>query len=216
MAIQVQGNGGTTAEVESAFRSVRTTIYPQDTGSLGAYSMAVNNGTTVMAAGLAANSPIFSFRWGSSNVCVVRSVVISMNEGAAAFATGRTNFDLFFARSFTASDTGGVGITLTGNNCKKRTSMGTSLVTDSRISTTATLSAGTRTLDSTAIGNVQFSNKVVETNDGTNFALWQRDSSDEYPLVLAQNEGLVVQATVTGTGTWFFAIKMEWMELASF
>jgi hypothetical protein len=216
MALQIQGNGGTVQEVEAAHAPARVVIYPQDPFTLGYYSMCINNGTTIMAAGLAANSPIWSFRWGNSNLALIRSVTMSMSEGTVAFATGRCNFDLFFARSFTASDTGGTAATLTGNNGKKRTSFGTTLLTDLRYSTTATLSAGTRTLDTMAIGNVQVSNKVIESNSGTNLVLWQRDSSDEYPLVLAQNEGLVIQATVPATGTWFFSVKVEWMEIASY
>lgn len=216
MAIQIQGNGGTTADVQAANRAVNVCVFPQDPLTLGYYAMCMNNGTTVMTAGLAANAPIWSFRWGNSNLCLVRSVAISVGEGAAAFATGRCNFDLFVARSFTVSDSVGTAATLTGNNGKKRTSFGTTLLTDMRIANTVTLTAGTRTLDTMPVGNVQVTNKVVETNSVTNAVLWQRDSSDEYPLVLAQNEGLVIQATVPATGTWFFAVKVEWMEVASY
>lgn len=216
MALQIQGNGGTVQEVEASTRAARVVVYPSDPLTLGAYSMCMTNGTTVMTAGLAANAPIWAFRWGNANLAIIRSVVMSMSEGLAAFATGRCNFDLFVARSFTVSDSVGTAATLTGNNGKKRTSMGTTLLTDLRIANTVTLTAGTRTLDTMPIGNVQVSNKVIETNSGTNQVLWQRDSSDEYPVVLAQNEGLIIQATVPATGTWFFSVKIEWWESATF
>lgn len=182
--------------------------------------MAVDNGTTQMSAGLASNSPIFSFRWGNSNVCLLRSVKMNAWAAGTAFSAGRGSFDLFIARSFTASDTTGTAITLTGNNNKKRTSMGTTLLTDMRISATATLTAGTRTLDANPIGKIGISVPPTSTNynllGGQNVVLWQRDSSDEYPIVFAQNEGFVIQATVPATGVWFFGVTTEWYETASF
>jgi hypothetical protein len=34
--------------------------------------------------------------------------------------------------------------------------------------------------------------------------LYSRNTSDNYPIVFAQNEGFVIQASVPATGTWFF------------
>ena len=51
MALQLQGNGGTVAEVESATRAMRTALRPIDIGSLGSYRKAMTSGT--IAAGLA-------------------------------------------------------------------------------------------------------------------------------------------------------------------
>lgn len=218
MGLQIIGNGGTVLDVEAAYKSARTTQYPVDPLTLGAYSLAIDNGTTVMSAGLASNSPIWSFRWGSSNLAIVRSVRLCVSS-ITAFAAGRFAFDLFFARSFTASDTGGTTATISGNNAKKRTNMGTTLLTECRFSQTATLTAGTRTLDTQPIGKL-IGNAIMPTSPMQFFnpfgTLWERNTSDEYPLVLAQNEGLVLQATVPGTGTWFFSVTIEWLEAASF
>lgn len=221
MAIQVQGNGGTVAEVETAFRSNRVTIYPQDPGTLGCYSLAVDNGATAMAAGLAAAAPIFAFRWGSSNVAMIRRVAISAYNITTAFTAGRGTFDMFVARAWSASDTGGTAVAFSASKSNaKRTSMGATLVTDVRISATATLTAGTRTLDTNPIAKVGMIVPPTTINynllAGQNVVLWQRDSSDEYPLVLAQNEGFVIQATLPATGTWYFGVTVEWAELASF
>jgi hypothetical protein len=216
MAIQLQGNAGVVGEVESATRAMRVTTYPLDPLTLGYYAMAPDNGTTVMTAGLAANSPIFSFRWGNANLCLLRSIRLSFTT-VTAFASGRMDFAAFFARGFTASDTAGTAITLTGNNGKKRTAFGTTLLTDMRISATATLTAGTRTLDAQPFGRLATNTTVAATSPfppGT--FLWERDASDEYPMTFAQNEGFVIQATVPATGTWFFSVQVEWMEIASF
>jgi hypothetical protein len=40
--------------------------------------------------------------------------------------------------------------------------------------------------------------------------------SGEWPLVLAQNEGFIIRATVPATGTWDFAVTMEWSEVSAF
>ena len=127
MAIQVQGNAGVVAEVESATRAMRVVTMPQDPISLGYYALAMDNGTTAMTAGLAAAAPIFAFRWGNANLCLLRSLRFQMWGTATAFTAGRFAFDAFFARSYTASDSLGTAATLTGSNAKKRTSLGTTL-----------------------------------------------------------------------------------------
>lgn len=208
------GVTGSLAEVETASLALRVTSRPIDVGTLGSYLIATDNGTTVMTAGLAANSPVFSWRWGNSNIAVLNKIVVSM-ESVTAFAAGRIALQAFFARSFTASDTGGTALTLTGNNGKKRTSFGTTLLTDCRISATATLTAGTRTLDTQPFGEVESDSTAVATLVA-GLSLYQRDVIEQYPIVFAQNEGFVIQASVAGTGTWFFSVAVDWTELAAY
>jgi len=61
------------------------------------------------------------------------------------------------AKSFSAAGTGGTAATITGNNGKMRTSMGTTLLGEARCASTAALGAGTKTLDSQAIGQISLS-----------------------------------------------------------
>jgi hypothetical protein len=211
------GVTGSLQEVETATLAGRITLRPTDPVSLGAYLLATDNGTTVMTAALAANSPIFAFRWGNANLCVLNSIKFGLTT-TTAFAAGRIAIQAFFARSFTASDTGGTALTLTGNNCKKRTSFGTNLLTDARISATATLTAGTRTLDAQPFGEIAEQSVVASANTviPAYTPLLIRESGDQYPIVFAQNEGFVIQATVPGTGTWFFSVVVDWLEIASY
>jgi hypothetical protein len=219
MASQIAGNTiGNILEVEAATKAARVTLRPEDYGSLGIYSLAPSNGATQMAAGLAAASPIFSFRWGNSaNLALVKRVVFSAGCAGTAFAAGVAKFDLIVARGFTASDTGGTSVLPSGNQNKLRTSgMGTTLLTDARISATATLSAGTRTLDANALASIVAG--VPNTAGATlvsPFAMFDQRPG-EHPLVLAQNEGFVIQATVPATGVWFFAVKVDWVEIATY
>ena len=216
MALVLAGNAGVVVEVESNHRAMRTTARPPDVGSLGAYQIDTVTGT--MAAGLSAASPVYSYRWGSANVALIRRVAVAMSSLGTGFTAGVGLFEMLAARSFTASDTGGTGIVPTGNSQKKRTSFGTTVVTDLRQSSTATLTAGTRTLDSQPVAAIMF---AVSTATNTVMLqttnIWsQLDGSVEWPLVLAQNEGFILRATVPATGTWQMRVAVEWTELATF
>jgi len=219
MAVNVAGNAGVNLEVATSatgFRAAHFTGKPQDPGSLGAYAMGSNNGTTAFGAGAQTDIELYQFRWTSSNVAIIRSVRASF-AASVAFAAGQIKMDLFVARSFTAAGTGGGTLTITGNNGKKRTSFGTTVVGEIRTATTAALGAGTKTLDSTPLVSVVTASTAIGNPFGANpITLWSRDTSDEYPITLAQNEGLVVRMSWPATGTPFFGWTTEWCELASF
>jgi len=193
-----------------------TMLRPHAHGGLGQYSFGASSGS--MAAGLAANSPIFSFRWGNaSNIALVESITFDAAVNGTAFAAGVATVGLIFARAFTASDTDGTAIVLTTNNAKRDTRMGTSLVTDARIASTVTLAAGTRTLDAQDLSRITGSPGTATA--GTIFAgstlLWH-NYAQSHPLVLAQNEGLIIRATVPATGVWVFSVTMHWVELEKY
>lgn len=113
----------------------------------------------------------------------------------------------------TTDDAG--GLTLTTNNAKRFTADGTTLLSSARISSTATLTAGTRTLDAQAFGAVQFAVSTAQntvhlsSRDGD---LWRSDP-DKFPLVLTPSEGFVIRATVPATGTWQGVVTVEWREV---
>lgn len=181
---------------------------------LGSYSMGANTGT--MAAGLAGGAPVFSFRYGAANLAIVRKILIEADNITTAFVAGAAKFDLIAARSFTVSDTGGTAGTLTTNNGKLRTSYATTGVSDFRISSTATLTAGTRTLDAQPLASVEFAVPTsIDADLLPTTALFQSQVG-ESPLILAQNEGFVIQATVPGTGTWVFSVRVCWDEVSAF
>jgi hypothetical protein len=216
MGLAIIGNGGVIAEVDANHRALRVAQRPLDVGSLGAYR--ANPVTGTMAAGLAAASPIFAFRWGdATRFCLIRSVRVGI-QALTAFTAGNGLLEMFLARSFTASDTGGGAVTITGNNQKLKTAMGTSLVTDLRMSTTATLTAGTRTLDANAFASLNFT--VNATANSAQLVgqqlLYDPDTASEWPPVFAQNEGFIIRATVPATGTWNGYVAVYWEELTAF
>lgn len=210
MSIQIKGENGVVLEVEDNHLALRTHPRPIDVGTLGAYQKAMASGT--IGAGLAGASPVYSFRYGGSKLCIVRKVLISAGD-LVGFTAGFALFNMFAARAFSASDTGGTAATLTGNNGKLRTSMGTTEVADIRIANTGALSAGTRTKDDDPMATLSAS--VITTAGLPLFekAELYRAHAGEWPLILAQNEGFVIEATVPATGTWKLGIDTAWEEV---
>lgn len=192
-------------------------VAPMSTNLTGSYSKGMVSGT--MAAGLAGGSPVFSFRYGGTGIAVIRSIDVTATDITTAFALTTCHFDLFFARAFTASDTGGTAGTITGNNAKLRTSMATTAISDFRISSTATLSAGTRTLDTDPVTTFTCQPQAVagfQIFNPTTISPSPGDNGNKYPISLATNEGAVIQATVPATGTWNFTVNVTWDEYTAF
>jgi hypothetical protein len=222
MAIQIQGNGGVIAEVDgTTYRALRVTVRPVDYGALGQYRISMLSGT--MAAGLAAASEIFQARWTQNpNLAIIWGVALDgMSGSATAFTAGFASFTLTIARVWTADGSGGTAATLTGNNQKLRTSMATTSMGTIRCATTAALGVGTKTLDAQAEGMLSFCMATtISVNYLSNIGLYGamslEDGGNPAPIVLAQNEGVVVRATVPATGTWQFGVSMAWSEVTSY
>lgn len=187
--------------------------YPIDYGNGGCFQLTSKSGS--MAAGLAANSPIYSFRWTSATFnAVVRRVRLSAWSLGTGFTAGMATFDMFVSRVWTVADTGGVVDTISSPNGKLRASMGATLLPEIRHSSTATLTAGTRNRDAQPVDswNIGVGSSLNTAFNPTPMKLFER-LIGEHPLVLAQNEGFVIQATVPATGVWAFAITPEWDEV---
>jgi hypothetical protein len=233
MGIQIIGNGGVIADVDgTTFRALKNTNRPMEFGANGHFQYSAVSG--ILPAALAAASVVFSFRWGdASKLAIVtgfRTRFLPLTLFTAATLTDHTSFDAFVGRSFSASHTGGTGATMTGNNQKKRTSMGTSLIAtngDIRIATTAALGGGTVTLDaqpfSQSIRKGNRANPAAGTEetiqpsaDGLNFN--SDVSIGEHPIVLAQNEGVVVRNRTVwpAAGTGQLLVEIIWAEVSAY
>ena len=219
MAIQVQGANGVVAQVDGAtFQAMRITSRPLEYGSLGHYRLAT---TVALVVTQAANGTLFSWRWGNgSNLGVLFFVRLGLLQTAAATATIMPSYQVFIARGFTASDSAGTAITLTGNNMKKRTSMGTTLITDIRKSAVAAgCTVGTRTLDTEAIMEMP-TNSTITTPNPT---VYQKEAdftnTSDHPEVFAQNEGFIVRGPTIvfgAAGTANLAVDIAWAEAAAY
>lgn len=218
MAIQVQGNGGTIAEVDgTAYRALRISQRPVDAGALGHYRFAT---TVSLVATQAANGTLLSFRWGdATRLCALQFIRLRCLQTAAATATIMPTFEVVIARSFSVSDSAGSAIVMTGNNLKRRTSMGTSLVTDIRKSVLAAgVTVGTRTLDAEAVMQLPTSQTITTPNATVHESSLELADGD-HPFVFAQNEGIIVRgpSVVFGAaGTANLVVNIGWAEVAAY
>lgn len=195
--------------------SKQVLIMPLPPGTLGSYSLAAVSGA--IAATPAANDQYFSFRWGNAvNYAAIEMVYVSVATSAAITTAVPFGLDMVIARAFTASASGGTALTLTTNNAKLKTDFSTTLVTDMRIATTGALTAGTQTLDAQPMAQVVFgTGTAVGSTILTQSVLFDRAVND-YPLVLAQNEGFVIAASMTGhaTGSLRVGVNVKWLEVS--
>lgn len=217
---------------DATFGALRITGRPPE--SLGYYTIA---GNTATYSGLAANTPLFSMRWGdATKLAIILKVDVAVVTTVAASTAGLTTRQLIVARSFTVSDTGGTAVTLSGNNNKRRTSQATSVVTNMQFG--APLTAGTRTLDANPVGEVigwsglnttglvlgcmgSSASGAVRSNEGGmgHVPLLDAITGMDYPIVLAQNEGIVVRigGTAQPSGsTQQTYLKVAWAEVSAF
>lgn len=217
---------GVQADVDTlGTRALKTTLRPPDVGTLGSYQLSSVGGTyaSPMAAGLAGASPIWSMRFNPTvnptSLMLVKKVQFHMASGTTAFTAGGVLFNLFPIRGYTVNDTGGAALTTNTavTTGKMRTSYGISGLADWRTSATATLTAGTQTVDTNPIGTINTTipatANLILIPYGTNI---YETKVGEQPLILAANEGLVLRATVPATGVWVFGVTMTWDEVASY
>ena len=219
MAIQIQGNGGTVAEVDSTFRAIRMAPRPIEHGALGHYRLAT---TVPLVVTQAANGTLFSFRWGdATRLCVIQKLRLGILQTAAATATLFERYQVFIARGFSLSDSVGTAIVMTGNNMKKRTNMGSTLVTDIRKSAVAAgLTVGTRVLDADPVLELEHAHMITTANINVVEKQLDTDAGDGvHPWVLAQNEGLIVRGPTTvfgAAGTADLLVELAWAEVAAY
>lgn len=183
------------------------------------------NFTGTIAAGAGANSEIWQFRWTAAAplLCAVQKIFITSLQALTGFTAGFFSLEARIARAWSAAGTGGGTVTLTTNNQKMRTAHATSQVGEIRVSTTAALGAGTKTLDANPINtisgnlpttaNIQVIPATITQGGGVGVPLYEYDpSSGESPLVFAAQEGVVVRGTVPATGTWAVGVRVHWAE----
>jgi hypothetical protein len=180
-----------------------------DYSSIDLRSLFVNSGT--MAAGISSDSEIFQFRWThATQRAVIPLVRFSAGVGATAFTAGSVLFRLGKAQSWTVDGTGGSAATLTGNQGKLDSTLNAQALPGVRIATTAALGAGTKTIVADHGG---VSGGATATAGDTLVAptdMYSDLLSVSRPIILNQNEGLIIRAIVPATGTWNFGVQIVW------
>lgn len=210
----IQGTTST-LEVDNTFKAGRVSLRPME--GLAWNSAGARSGNLT---GAAANTAVFSFRNISSNPVLLRRLGIGFIATTGFTAAQELSFGLMVARAFTASDTGGTAIALTGSNTKHRTSLGALTSVDCRIATTGALTAGTKTLDTNHFANIgtyaaatTAGNILVPATDNL-----FRAEAGTYPIVLAQNEGFNIMNLVAmgAAGVGVLLVNFEIAEATSY
>lgn len=195
--------------------SLRTVLRPPVI--LGSYRVAAQ---TAAYTALSAGAILYSFRWtDATKVCVITRVRILVNTTTPAAAAGMLDRDLVIVRGFTAADTGGTAITLTGNNQKLRTSQATTVVGGINISSGGALTAGTGTADAQAIGLIGKQGAAAEPTGLTipPEDLFAYNIGQNYPIFLASNEGFRIRipTAMPTTIAMRTTVTVEWAEIAA-
>src|SRR2546428_14031835 len=114
MAIQIQGNAGTVAEVGgTTHRALRTERRSADYGSLGFYRLSQQSGT--MGVSIAGGAEIYQFRWtDATRLAAIYSIELSAGGKVAATTAVLAALWEVIARAFTVAGAGGVAGTLHG------------------------------------------------------------------------------------------------------
>lgn len=169
----------------------------------------------VMAAGLAADSELFHFRWTSSTQrAIVLEVSLSAANDGTAFAAGTALFSVMKVENWSADGSGGSAITLTGNTGKMNSVISSQALPTLRIASTAALTAGTKTellRVGSATGGVVATAGAVVLPPTT---LYADVITGLQPILLASQEGFTVKGTVPATGTWKFNVNVSYLVLS--
>lgn len=189
---------------------------PDDVGPGGYYEISAKSG--LLAAGLAADAPIFSFRWAPANadgIPMRAQIKFLRVKGLVMTAYGAAQLiDLYASkvRGFTAVDSGGTSVKPATLDNKRQKGYQDTLVNDIRIATTAALTAGTRTIEALPFFGLQFWAGAIGVPGEREVVF----DDQHIPLVLEKGEGFLIRnGTLLGaTGVLQVFVELGWMEEA--
>lgn len=197
------GNENVMAQVDSLFQALRVSLrpvdYTQGNDIGGHYYFETATGALT---GVGANGPIASIRNGDSKFTTLLLRLSLWYYITTAYTTAQMNdFELIRATGWTVADTGGTIVT----PAKKRNEGMAAPKTSINVATTAALSAGTRTIDSTGVRvavdgppNVAIPTATLAV-PRTELPLYDFKEHGGHPLALDYQEGLIVRA-ITAMG----------------
>jgi hypothetical protein len=194
-------DGTTKVVADSTLDSMRVSSYPCEASVWDLVTLASGNLTGVAASN--STGTVWSLRQVDTSILLVRRLGLSWLTTTGYTGAQYQDWGVSVVRPFQNSDSGGTAWSSASNNSKVRTSLGTPTSIDLRIAGTAALTAGgaTRTPDTNVIAQCGCNNAAA-TAGGLIPFVWLIDQGPgDYPIVLAQNEGLIIwPQTAMGTG----------------
>lgn len=205
--------GGTVFEsVDVKFSAGRMSEWPQE--CLGDYR---NSSFTGLLTAVAAGGELFNFRWtDAANLAVIKYLKVRFAVITGFTATQELAFDVVQATNWSTVGSGGTAIAPTATNLMKRSTYPQSKVGDLRISTTGALTAGTKTFfGSSIMTDTKKTLAAAATVQDADFeASIELVTQDKHPIILLQNEGIVVRNTIAmgAIGTVRATVDIAWSE----
>ena len=191
-------DGTTAAKADNSFDALRASFYPAELTSKHIVSMS-SGALTGVAAGTA-NIVAAMRQIDSSSVIQIRKISLSWVTTTGYTAAQYQDWGIYIVRSYTVSSSGGTAWNGASNNGKMRTSLGVPASMDARIATTSALTAGTFTADTYPIAQIGCWNAAGAAGAIIPMTVLLDQGPGDYPIILAQNEGLVV-CPITTMGT---------------
>jgi len=219
--------------VDPTHGAARVSVRPFDhllAGVTGGHFRLAARSGVLTGAGIIADAPLFSMRWGSASMLFVLHYLEAYLLPTAVFtAAQELGIGAVLASGFTAADSAGTAITLSTSN-RVRRNMGQSLISDARIGSTTLLTAGTRTLDGNDfaagsgivnVKNVAAGTEYINPGGGEppyGFRYQPRVTEGEHPIVLTANEGLIIRNKVAfpAAGNATLIVNMGWAEVPAY
>lgn len=211
MAIIQGGTTNALVDVDTGFKAQRVSLRPPEV--INWNSIAGSSGALT---GVAAAGAVFSFRNTGANLLMVRRVQLDFGVTTAFTTAQALAYSMFLASGFSASDTGGTALYTAGQNKHRSGMTNITSAPDIRVASTAALGAGTRTLNTAAMGAVVGAATAVGAAMSPAL-LFSHDASD-YPLLIAQNEGFVITNDIAmgSTGVIRLQATVEFAEVLAY
>jgi hypothetical protein len=192
--------------------ALRVTLKPVETNKNYQHISAKTGALT----GVAANAPVYTLQNQSSNLLIIKRVKICFTLTTAFGAAQYLDFGLIVSRNITVPATGGTLIPLTGNNANLYAASPSVSQANCRISTTGTLTTGTRTLDSNYMAIA--GNWMGAIGAMIPLTMLFEAAVGKYPITLAQGEGIeIAPVTAMGaTGVGVLGVTVEFAETPAY
>lgn len=221
-------NSNTEVQVAPTFAALNVTTRPLEyspSGSAGVlgghYSLAVSNGTSVIAAGIANQAQVFQVRWADpTKLFILKKLVVTTITATGFAATSQgAPLDLWVGHGSTANGSGGTAAAPTSiSNRLRQTMASTAFATSGeiRIASTGALTAATgQTLEPAAISYCAGATNAAISS--ATYTLFDMNDHGTHALVLNTGDTLALRTNnPAATGTWYLGVTMKWVEATSY
>lgn len=204
------------AQVDSTYDALRVSLsarewqVPLHVG--GHYKGSWRTGNTTVIAG---GGAIFSMRWANAQFnMLLQRLKVTAAIGTVFTTAQELALDAVRVINFSTQDTGGTALDPLLKSAGKDTTMGVSQLAALRIATTAALTPGTGTAETTTFAGDSF--PITNTLGlAASIDLFDMRPGEQTPQIFRSNEGFRIRLvpTMGAAGVVVFTVNMEWGEI---